>query len=120
MSGWLLLDVDFPYPAFVRLKANGVQVLHAGEEGLAVYDDQQLLEYAREDGCLIVTRNYLGFAKLAEAYLQEGRDFPGVLLISSEIDLCDIDANVAVLERWLDASAESSAGGPHNRYVWID
>ena len=67
---WLLLDVDFPYPAFTRLRAKGVKVLHAGDEGLAAYDDRQLLEYAREDDCLIVTRNYAGFARLAEAIVQ--------------------------------------------------
>ena len=106
-----------------------MRVLHAGEEGLAAYDDRQLLEYAREDGCLIVTRNYVGFAKLAEAYLQEKRDFPGILFISSEIDPCDIDANVEVVERWLEASTGGPAlepgsvpagPGPGNRYFWID
>jgi predicted nuclease of predicted toxin-antitoxin system len=121
MGMWLLLDVDFPYPAFTRLRAKGVKVLHAGDEGLAAYDDRQLLEYAREDDCLIVTRNYAGFARLAEAYLQDGRDFPGILFISADVDPRDMDAHVEVVERWLAATDQAPGGLPdRNRYVWID
>ena len=117
---WLLFDVDFPYPAYLRLKERGVQSIHAGEEGLATCDDRQLLEYAREDGCLIVTRNYVGFARLAEAYLREGRDFPAVLFVSSEIKETDVDGHVEAIERWLRGAAEAgSTSSLKNRYVWL-
>ena len=67
---------------------------------------------------MIVTRNYLGFAKLADAYRREGRDYPGILFISSDIGADDVDRHVELVEAWLqpDSGPESD---PANRYVWL-
>lgn len=120
---WLLMDVDFPLPAFRRLREKGVQALHAGEEGLAGLTDRELLEYARRDGCLVVTRDFASYGRLAEAYAARGREFPGILLLSPELRPADAEGHVRAVEGWLsrvagwsDEELRRSVGG---RYVWL-
>ncbi len=107
-STWVLLDVGFPVEAYRELERGGIPVVHAGVEGLASEGAQQLLEYAIADGCVIVTRNYADFTRLAEAYAGAGRTFPGILFVPPTLDATDTHAHAQAVAQWYQREADDS------------
>lgn len=96
----LLLDVHVHRGACRALREEGLDVKHAGEAGLAQADDLELLLAAREEGRVVVTRNYRDFAPLVDALVDRGEEFPGVLFVSPALPQSDLPGHVRALRRW--------------------
>lgn len=86
------------------LEDEGVRAIHAGEEELATADSRRLLESAIDDECLLVTRNYADFTRLAEAFRQAGRTFPGIVFLPP--DETAVESLADRMRAWLES------GGP--------
>lgn len=99
MAPPLLFDVHVHHGACRRLREEGFDVVHAGDEGLGEADDLDLLLAAAGEGRIVVTRNYQDFAPLVEALGQRGEAFPGVLFISPAIPQADPGGHVAAVRR---------------------
>ena len=113
-----LFDVHIHHGAYLQLRERGVDVIHAGEDvDLRDRDDHTLLELATSEGRIIVTRNCCDFAPLVTAFVNQGRQFPGVLFVSNGLRQNDAGALVRSLECWI-----ASAGGLNpvvNTYAWL-
>ena len=116
---WLLLDVGIPADTYRELEEGGIPVVHAGVEGLASEGAQQLLEYAIADGCVIVTRNYADFSRLAEAYADAGRTLPGILFIPPTLDSRDTHAHARAIAGWYREN-EGDAARIQGRVTWLE
>ena len=51
----ILLDQGLPRSTASILREEGWDVLHTGDIGLSLSTDRQILEYARREGCVIIT-----------------------------------------------------------------
>lgn len=91
-----------------QLRRRGVDVVHALRVADELPTDRDVLEYAREHGRIVVTRNYRDFAVLGRAYARRGRSFPGILLLPTSLPQGDVGAHVRAIEAWID---EHAAGG---------
>lgn len=113
----LLFDVHVHYGACERLRGDGVDILHAGEVGLAEADDLDLLLAAAEQGRVVVTRNYQDFAPLVDALARKGESFPGVLFISPAIPQSDLSGHVRAIRRWCEQAGDENP--VENTLGWI-
>lgn len=104
---WLLLDRTVPVALRMALEGEGVRAIHAGEEELATADARRLLESAIEDECLLVTRNYGDFTRLAEAFRHAGRSFPGIVFLPP--DPARPAECAAAIREWLEAGGAREA-----------
>lgn len=107
----LVFDQHVSGPALRRLRADGIDVVHVSEVGLAEADDPTILAWARAENRIVVTRNYQDFAPLVQAYGKRGVSFPGVLFIASSIRHADVGHHVRTLREWIDA-AEARGTNP--------
>lgn len=83
-------------------------------EDLATADARRLLDAAIEDECLLVTRNYVDYSDLAEAYRHRGRSFPGVLFLPPTPGPAFEEARA--ISAWL---ASGAVEGARDRCVWL-
>lgn len=113
---WLMFDTTIHYETYRDLSARGVDCIHAGEEGLSEADALALLESAIEDGCILVSRNYADFTRLADAFRQQSRAFPGVLLLGDEFPAWDSGLQADAIQRWLTTADPSDHEG---RCSWL-
>jgi hypothetical protein len=91
-----------------------VKCVHGAEEELATADARALLDSAIEDECILVTRNYADYTRLAAAYEHGGIAFPGILFLPpEETPVSDLAERIA---RWLDAAGPEVAPG---RVTWL-
>lgn len=100
-----LFDEMVHVGACEELRRRGVDVLHALRVDEEVGTDRDVLELAREQGRIVVTRNYRDFAMLARAYARRGRSFPGVLFLPTSLSQADVGAHVRAIESWIDEHA---------------
>lgn len=111
-----MFDSTIHYETYRTLVDRGVSCIHAGEEGLADSDAMKLLESAIEDECVLVSRNYADFARLAEVFRRESRPFPGILLLGEELNAWDVEAQAEAIEGWL---AETEPEANRDQCVWL-
>lgn len=100
-----LFDEMVHVGASEELRRRGVDVVHALRVEEELPTDRDLLEFARERGRIVVTRNYGDFAVLARAYARRGRSFPGVLFLPTSLPQADAGAHVRAIEAWIDEHA---------------
>ncbi len=76
----LFIDEDATSRALINgLRARGVDVTIAREEGRAGLDDAQQLEYASQQGRTIYTHNISDFYRLHTEYLSQGKTHAGII-----------------------------------------
>jgi predicted nuclease of predicted toxin-antitoxin system len=114
-----LFDQHINGPAFQALRAQGVDVVHASEVGMARADDAAMLQWAQREGRIVVTRNYRDFVPLAEALAARRLPFPGVLLVTSSIAQSDVGAHVRALANWIAAAQQIGANPVQNGFGWL-
>ena len=51
----VLLDQGLPQDAAEELRAAAVECKHVGEIGMSAASDTEIIEYAGENGCIVVT-----------------------------------------------------------------
>lgn len=102
----LLLDGSVAFPVVEALRARDVDALHALEEDLAGMSDAALLRWCRENGRILLTRNYTDFAPLLETLSRREDAFRGVLFFSSGIPWSDVDAHLRSVRAWLRGRRE--------------
>jgi predicted nuclease of predicted toxin-antitoxin system len=76
----LLLDQGLPRSTILLLKAAGIEAAHAGDSGLATASDAAILDFARQEGMVIVTLDADFHALLALS----GAEGPSVIRIRIE------------------------------------
>jgi hypothetical protein len=77
----LYLDEDAMSRSLVReLRARGVDVTTAQEEGTLGYDDASQLEFAKSQERVIYTYNVADFYNLHMEYVKEGKNHSGIIL----------------------------------------
>lgn len=109
MAPPLLFDVHVHHGARRALRAEGIDVAHAGDDPeLRTADDLELLLAAAEEGRVVVTRNYRDFAPLVEALAERGRSFPGVLFLSPSLRPSDLTGHVRAIRRWCDRAGDGN------------
>lgn len=111
-----MLDSTIHYETYRTLMDRGISCIHAGEEGLADSNAMRLLENAIEDGCVLVSRNYADFARLADALRRESRPFPGILLLGQDLNGWDVEAEADAIERW---AAETTPEANRDKCLWL-
>jgi predicted nuclease of predicted toxin-antitoxin system len=111
-SGFLL-DENINPAVADGLRRNALEAVSARELNLLSASDHEILERAIEQKKILVTRDIRDFLALARLYLERGRPFPGLLLVSPAIPARDpgalIDAIIAWTERY--GSLERITGG---------
>lgn len=115
----LLFDEHVSVPALRALRANGIDVAHVAEIGLAGSSDVAVLRHAQKNGVIIVTRDYEDFAPLVQALGSRGESFPGVLFLSSAIRQNDTGAHVRAITEWLAAVREFGSNPVANGSGWL-
>ncbi len=100
-----LFDEMVHVGACEELRRRGVDVVHALRVDEPLPTDREVLELAREQGRVVVTRNYGDFRVLARAYARRGRSFPGVLFLPTSLPQADVGAHVRAIEAWIDEHA---------------
>ena len=117
MAPPLLFDVHVHHGACRQLREEGVDVVHAGDEGLGDLDDLALLLAAARDGRVVVTRNYQDFAPLVEELGRRERTLPGVLFLSPAIPPSDLAAHVRAVRAWCEAAGDENPVA--NTFGWL-
>ena len=113
----LLFDELVNVPAFRAIRAKGVDALHILELGLARASDPIVFQYAREHGCILVTRNYQDFAPLVAQAAAAGQVFSGVLFLPTSIAHGDIGAHVRAVTQWIQRAGEENPVA--NTFGWL-
>lgn len=91
-----------------ELRRRGIDVAHALRVDGQLPTDRDVLEFARERGRIVVTRNYGDVAVLARAYARRDRrdrSFPGVLFLPTSLPHGDVGGHVRAIEAWIDEHA---------------
>ncbi|HET9984963.1 MAG TPA: DUF5615 family PIN-like protein [Longimicrobiales bacterium] len=114
-----LFDQHVNAPALHELRCRGVDVVHVAEVGLADADDPGVLDWARRQGRIVVTRNCRDFAPIVTALAGRGIAFPGVLFLATSIRQSDAMAHVRALERWIAAARAGDANPVAGSYTWL-
>jgi predicted nuclease of predicted toxin-antitoxin system len=104
-------------PACVQLRTKGVDVRHVLEVGLGGATDAEVLSFAAKDSRIVITRNYRDFAPLVEASLKAGREFAGVLFLSTSIKQSDTAAHVAAVLAFVRDQPDPRSIA--NTYGWL-
>lgn len=105
--------------ALARLRADGIDIVHAAEVGLSEADDPDILAWAAREGRIVVTRNYKDFAPLVEAYAKRGIGFPGVLFYASSVRHSDVGHHVRALREWINEVEEAGANPAQDGLGWL-
>lgn len=114
-----LFDQHVNGPAMHTLRAQGVDVVHVVEVGMARADDAAILQWAQQEGRIVVTRNYRDFAPLAEALAARRLSFPGVLFLATSVRHSDVGAHVRALTTWIAAAQQSGHNPVQNSFEWL-
>jgi predicted nuclease of predicted toxin-antitoxin system len=101
----LLLDQGLPRSAAQRLLATGMDAVHAGESGLASASDEDVLNFARGEGRVVVTLDADFHALLA----MSGAHGPSVIRI--RLEGLRGEALAALLQATLERCAEDLSAG---------
>lgn len=113
-----LCDEHIGVPVYRALEKAGFDVVHLLALGLGGTRDPEVLQYARDEGRILLTRNYQDFAPLVERWVIVQEGFPGVLFIATSIFQADVGAHVRALKRWAEDAGEGSRS-IENTYGWL-
>lgn len=113
-----LCDEHVGVPVYSALVEAGLDITHLLALGLGGISDPEVFQCARDEGRILLTRNYRDFAPLVERSAKTGMDFPGVLFVPTSIPQADVGAHVQSLKAWIE---EAKAGGHkiENTYGWL-
>lgn len=113
-----LCDEHIGVPVCRALVEAGYDVVHLLAAGLGGTADIRVLEFARDQGRILLTRNYRDFAPLVEAWSRSGTVFPGIRFIAKSVPQTDPGAHVRAMTAWCEAAAE---GGNRieGTYGWL-
>lgn len=101
------------------LRAQGVDVVHVAEVGMACADDATILQWAQREERIIVTRNYRDFAPLVEALAARRLPFPGVLFLATSVRHSDVDAHVRALTTWIAVTQKTGQNPVQSSFTWL-
>lgn len=101
------------------LRARSVDVVHVAEVGLASADDAVIVQWARGEERIIVTRNYRDFAPLVNALAERGARFPGVLFLPTSVRHSDVGAHVRVITDWMTAAHDAGDNPVRSSFAWL-
>ena len=101
------------------LRAQGVDVVHVAEVGMARADDATILQWAQREERIVVTRNYRDFAPLVEALAARRLPFPGVLFLSNSVRHSDAGAHVRVLDTWIATAHQAGQNPVQSSFAWL-
>ena len=119
MEGFrFLCDEHIGVPVYRALEEMGFDVLHILVLGLGGIDDPEVLQYARDEGRILLTRNYKDFAPLVEKWVNTRESFPGVLFVATSIPQADVGAHVRAVQAWVEQTQEG-ANRIENTYGWL-
>ena len=113
-----LCDEHVGIPVYRALKRVRLDIVHLLALGMGGTSDPAVFQYARDEGRILLTRNYKDFAPLVEKWAQAKVGFPGVLFIATSIPQADAGAHVRALKAWVEKAGE----GVHwveNTYGWL-
>ncbi|GJG86311.1 hypothetical protein tb265_14920 [Gemmatimonadetes bacterium T265] len=119
MTFRFLFDQHVNGPALHALGAQGVDVVHVADVGMARADDAAVLQWARDEGRIVVTRNYRDFAPLVEALAGRGELVPGVLFFATSVRQCDVGAHVRALSTWIAQAETADANPVQGGFAWL-
>ena len=97
MTCRILLDQHIPLAVAEALRGSGHEALSVLDANLLGALDDTLLGFATEQGRVFISSNYRDFIRLPRVWNQEGRDFPGIVLVKHkgpEYDPGDIVARI--------------------------
>lgn len=100
-----LFDEHLAVAACSALREEGVDAIHVAEAGLRGAADPAVLERARTEGRIVVTRDYADYSALVGAYGRRETRFPGVLFVPRSIPPGDVSLLVRSLLRWTGSRA---------------
>lgn len=103
----------------LSLHAQGVDVVHVADVGLARADDAAVLQWAQREGRIVVTRNYRDFAPLVETLAARRLPFPGVLFLATSLHHADADAHVRALTDWIVSAQQARKNPVERSFAWL-
>lgn len=80
----LYLDEDVRHDLLRAVRAQGVDVLSAGEAGRRGYSDPEQLAFATAEGRVIVSRNVRDYAILHRQAIEAGQPHAGIVAITRQ------------------------------------
>lgn len=113
-----LCDENISVPVYRALAEAEIDIAHILALGLGGIADLEVFRYAREEGRILLTRNYGDFALLVERSAKAGVGFPGVLFVATSISQADVGAHVQALDTWID-QAKTGMHQIENTYGWL-
>jgi predicted nuclease of predicted toxin-antitoxin system len=93
------LDEDLAPQIAARLRARGIDVLHALDAGNVQLSDSEQLRFAAAHGRCLVTRNARHFVLLAQASIARQEPHAGIVLCPSSLHGFEIGKIVAAIVR---------------------
>jgi len=78
----LLLDENISYPIARALRRRGWNIVHVKDLGMISADDPEIMETAIQSGRIVVTNNYGDYVALDESLRNQGREHPGIVLLT--------------------------------------
>ncbi len=119
MEGFrFLCDEHISISVYRALEGMGFDIVHILALGLGGIDDPEVLQYARDEGRILLTRNYKDFAPLVEKWAHTGECFPGVLFVPTSIPQADVGTHVRAVKAWVETT-ETGANRIENTYGWL-
>lgn len=119
MTFRFVLDQHVNARLLPALRAQGVNVVHTAEVGLASANDPALLRWAQREGRIVVTRNYRDFAPLVQALVARKEAFPGVLFVATSVRHSDVGAHVRALSDWIAAAEREGQESVPGGFAWV-
>ena len=109
------LDEDCHSTALAAaLRQHGIDVVTTNEAGIAGANDDAQLEYAAEQGSVIVTNNICDYTVLHTRWLASGRSHAGIVLFPQQgYSIGEVVRRLAHLRR------TRSAGDMQGRIEWL-
>ncbi len=109
----LLLDEMIGPRIAQELRDRGHDVTAVAERtDLRALPDDVILDFARDDERIVVTRNVGDFARLHQQWLAEGRQHPGIVMVTTQSFPQNRGFVGALLNALLAAADSSSLPGP--------
>lgn len=113
----LLLDENIHDGVLNALQAQGVDAVHVRGIGLSGRPDNEILDAAREDDRILVTRDVKDFMRLSRFYQNVKREFTGVLLVPASFPEKDPTLLVRAISNW--TSLQQFTGGIPAGVAWL-
>jgi len=112
----LLLDEMYPRLVADRLRERGHDAGSVHDVPGSGTPDEDVFDYARENGLALVTENVRDYRPLSESLLRSGRSHAGLVLTTSKRWPRD---NPGALIAALDRLLQSTSAQPIDREIWL-